>query len=107
MRTVLSVPLQDLAGLKELTSAIQDEKREALAGKPSRWPDMLESEFKKLVELSAGNPYAELDLEYLRDRRPSNRSFAYVITYDTFVSPRRDGSGGPDGEPRLCSVVKL
>jgi hypothetical protein len=107
MRTVHSVPLQDLAGLKELTSAIQDAKRAALAGKPSRWPDRLESEFKKLEEVSAGNPYTALDLEYLRHRQPVNRSFAYVITYDTFISPLRDDSGGPDGEPELVSVVKL
>jgi hypothetical protein len=96
-----------MAALKELTSAIQDQERAALAGNPSRWPDRLEGEFKKLEERSAGNPYAALDLEYLRDRQPANRSFAYVITYDTFVSPLRDDSGRPDGEPRLYSVVKL
>ena len=107
MTTVHPVSLEDLAGLKELTSAIQDAKRAALAGKPSRWPDRLESEFKKLEEISAGNPYAALDLEYLRDRQPANRSFAYVITYDGFISPPRDESGGPDGEPSLVSVVKL
>jgi hypothetical protein len=107
VRTIHPVPLQDLAGLRVLTSAIQDAKRAALAGKPSRWPDRLESEFKKLEELSAGNPYAALDLKYLRDRQPVNRRFAYVVTYDNFICPSRDASGGPDGEPELVSVVKL
>jgi hypothetical protein len=107
VRAIHAVPLRDLAHLKELTSAIQDAKRDAIVGKPSRWPDRLEAEFSKLEGLSEGNPYAVLDLEYLRDRQPGNRSFAYVITYDTFICPSRDASDGPDREPELVSVVKL
>lgn len=68
----------------------------------------MEREFSKLEELSAGNPYAVLDLEYLRDSAVGNRSFAYVITYDTFICPARGASGAPAaGEPELVSVVKL
>jgi hypothetical protein len=48
-----------------------------------------------------------LDLEYLRDRNGTNRGFAYVVTYDTFIAPPRDPSGAPTREPELRSVVKL
>jgi hypothetical protein len=106
MTTVLPVPLRDLAPLKELTSKIQDAKRAALAGKPSKWPDRMEEKFSKLEQASA-NPYVALDLEYLRDRQPRNRSFAYVITYETFLCPERDDSGGFRGTPVLASAVKL
>ena len=60
-----------------------------------------------IEQRSDANPYVRLDLGYLRDRSGANRSFAYVVTYDTFVAPTRDASGGPSGEPRLVSVVKL
>jgi hypothetical protein len=106
MTTVLPVPLRDLAPLKELTSEIQDAKRAAHAGKPSKWPDRMEEKFSKLEQASA-DPYVALDLEYLRDPWPRNRSFAYVITYETFLCPERDDSGGFCGTPVLASVVKL
>jgi hypothetical protein len=80
------VPVRELAPLKELTSAIQDAKRAALVGRPSRWPDRMEEEFS-MLEQAAADPYVALDLEYLRDPRPRNGSFAYVITYETFLCP--------------------
>jgi hypothetical protein len=107
VRTIHSVPVRELVELKKLTSTIQDAKRAAIAGKSSRWPDRMTGEFAKLAELSVGIPYAALDLEYLRDPSYGNRSFGYVITYDTFITPARDASGGPAGEPVLISVVKL
>lgn len=64
-------------------------------------------EFAKLEERSVGIPYAALDLEYLRDTSRGNRSFGYVITYDTFIGPPRDALGRSAGEPRFVSVVKL
>lgn len=106
MRTVLPVPVRELAHLKKVTSAIQDAKRAAIAGKPARWPDRMAAEFAKLEEGSV-NPYVALDLEYLRDTSLGNRSFGYVITYDTFFAPPRDALGGPDGEPAFASVLKL
>ena len=90
-----------------LTSAIQDAKRAAIQGKPSRWPDRLEAEFGQLEARAESNPYVALDLEYLRDPTSANRSFAYVVTYDTFISPPRDAAGAPLGKPKLISVVKL
>ncbi|MBA2360051.1 MAG: hypothetical protein H0V79_03765 [Actinobacteria bacterium] len=107
MRTIHAVPVREFADLKWFTSKIQDAKRAAIEGQPSRWPDRLPEEFAKLEEASVQNPYAALDIEYLRDRSYSNRSFAYVNTYDTFVSPGRDASGCPAGEPAFVSVVKL
>jgi hypothetical protein len=90
-----------------ITSAIQDAKRDAINGKPSRWPDRLQGEFARLERRAKNNRYAALDLEYLRDPSHANRSFAYVVTYDTFSTPPRDASGAPAGEPELVSVVKL
>ena len=86
---------------------IQDQKRNAIVGRPSRWPDQLQEEFAKLEEVSAGIPYAALDLEYLRSASHRNRSFGYVVTYDTFIAPERDDSDRPAGQPKLVSVVKL
>jgi hypothetical protein len=107
MKTTTPVSLGDLAALMPLTSAIQDAKRAAIQGKLSRWPDRLEAEFAQLEARADGNPYVPLDLEYLRDLSLANRSFAYVVTYDTFLSPPRDASGAPAGQPELVSVVKL
>lgn len=107
MLTVHPVPLRELAGLKKLTSTLQDAKRAAIAGRPSRWPDQMNEEFAKLERASVTNPYAALDLEYLRDGSHENRSFGYVVSYDTFVSPPRDKLGRPLGEPTFFSVVKL
>src|SRR2546423_11856122 len=90
-----------------LTSAIQDAKRAALQGKPSRWPDDMEAKFAQLEAHATDNPYVALDLEYLLDPSPDNRSFAYVVTYDTFVAPPGDASGAPVGEAELVSVAKL
>jgi hypothetical protein len=107
--TIAQVPVRDLADLRKPASTIQDEKRRATNGKPSRWPDQLGEAFAALEEAAVAIPYAALDLEYLR-RDPSlgNRSFAYVISYDTFVVPRREASGSPaPGGPVLTSVVKL
>jgi hypothetical protein len=105
--TVHPVRLGELASLRALTSKIQDEKRKALSGTPSRWPDRLTAEFSALEEHSLEIPYAALDLQYLRDTRERNRPFGYVVTYDTFVAPPRNTFGKPDGEPQLRSVVKL
>lgn len=107
MRTVFPMSLGEFADLMSLTSAIQDAKRKAVQGKPSRWPDRLEAEFAQLEARASDNPYVALDLEYLRDPTPANRSFAYVVTYDTFVSPPRDVAGAPVGKPKFISVVKL
>jgi hypothetical protein len=107
VRIVHPVPVRDLVDLKKLTSTIQDEKRKAIAGKLSRWPDGLEKEFAELEQRSSGIPYGASDLEYLRDRGEGNRSFGYVVTYDTFISPGRDPSGQPVGEPELVSALKL
>jgi hypothetical protein len=107
VKTIAPVPLPELADLKVLTSGIQDAKRAAIWGKPSRWPDQMETEFASLEGRSASNPYVALDLEYLRDTTRTNRSFGYVVTYDTFVSPPRGASGRPAGKPELLSVVKL
>ena len=106
MITIRPVTLRELAPLKELTSRLQDAKRARIAGKRSRWPDRMEEEFSEL-EGASENPYVALDLEYLRDPSSRTRSFAYVITYDTFISPQRDESGGFSGEPVLTPVVKL
>ena len=65
--TVHPVRLGELAALRALTSKIQDEKRKALAGTPSRWPDRLSAEFVALEEHSLEIPYVAVDLEYLRD----------------------------------------
>ena len=105
--TVDQVPLSDLAALRVTTSRIQNEKRKALARKPSRWPDRLGSEFGELKQFSLESSYAALDLEYLDDRSGRNRSFGYVVTYETFLPPPRNALGKPDGEPELRSVVKL
>ncbi len=67
----------------------------------------MRNEFAKLEKRSVAIPYVALDLEYLRDTSPGNRSFGYVITYDTFITPQRDTSGRPAGEPEFVSVVKL
>lgn len=107
MKTVVPTPLGELADLMPLTSAIQDAKRAAIQGKPSRWPNRLEAEFGQLEARAKGNPYVALDLEYLRDTTSANRSFAYVVTYDTFISPPRDAAGAPIDKPKLASVVKL
>ena len=107
VKTVVSVALSELADLMPLTSAIQDAKRAAIQGKPSRWPHRLKAEFAQLEARADGNPYVALDLEYLRDPSLANRSFAYVVTYDTFLSPPRDAFGAPAGQPELVSVVKL
>jgi hypothetical protein len=40
--------LGELAELMPLTSAIQDAKRAAIQGKPPRWPDQMEAEFRQL-----------------------------------------------------------
>ena len=79
--------------LRKPASAIQDEKRRTINGGPSRWPDRLGEAFAALEKAAAAIPYAALDLEYLRDPSLENRSFAYVISYDTFVVPRREASG--------------
>lgn len=106
--TIDPVPVREFSDLKELTSTIQDANRRAINGKPSRWPDRLSEEFARLEEASVAIPYAALDLEYLRDPSHRNRSFAYVITYKTFIVPARDASGEPAaGEPEFTSVVKL
>jgi hypothetical protein len=107
VKTIAPVALGELADLMPLTSAIQDAKRAAIRGKRSRWPHQMEAEFAQLEARSESSPYVALDLEYLRDPNPANRSFAYVVTYDTFVSPPRGASGRPVGEPELLSVVKL
>jgi hypothetical protein len=107
VRIVQPVPLQDFADLMKAASRIQDAKRASIYGRPSQWPDGLEKEFATLEARGSSNPYIRLDLEYLRERSPSNRSFAYVVTYDTFVAPPRDDAGHPRGEPELFSVVKL
>jgi hypothetical protein len=106
-KTIARVEVAELADLQPLTSAIQDAKRRAIQGKSSRWPHQMEREFAPLEAASASNPYAALDLKYLRDEGHANRSFAYVLTYDRFMSPRRDASGGPEGEPELLSLVKF
>jgi hypothetical protein len=100
VKTIHPVPVGELASLKKLTSTIQDAKRAALAGKPSRWPDHMTEEFAQLERRSVNNPYAALDLKYLRDTTGGNRSFAYVISYDTFIVPPRDAHGRAAGEPR-------
>jgi hypothetical protein len=107
VKTIAPIPLGQVADLMPLTSAIQDAKRAAIHGKPSRWPDRMEAELAQLEARAESNPYVALDLEYLRDANPANRSFAYVVTYDTFISPARDALGAPVGEPKLVSVVKL
>lgn len=107
MKTVVPTPLGELANVMPLTSAIQDAKRAAIRGRPSRWPDRLEAEFDQLEARAKGNPYVALDLEYLRDTTSANRSFASVVTYDTFISPPPDVAGAPVGKPKLASVVKL
>lgn len=107
MKTIAAVPVGELADLIPLTSAIQDAKRAAIRGQPSRWPDQMDAEFARLEARSKSNPYVALDLAYLRDSSPANRSFAYVVTYDTFISPPRGVSGAPVGKPELLSVVKL
>src|SRR5215213_9941266 len=107
MKTITPVALGELADLMPLTSAIQDAKRAAIQGRPSRWPHRLEAEFAQLEARADRNPYVALDLEYLRNPSLANRSFAYVVTYDTFLSPPRDASGAPAGQPELVSVVKL
>jgi hypothetical protein len=107
VRTVSQTSLGELADLMPLTSVIQDAKRKAVRGKPSRWPDRLEAEFGQLEARAKDNPYVALDLEYLRDPTHANRSFAYVVTYDTFLSPPRDAAGAPVGKPEFTSVVKL
>lgn len=93
--------------MQKVTSKIQDEKRKSILRKPTRWPDCLEDEFAKLEEWAKDNPYAALDLEYLRDRSDSNRPFASVVTFRTFIAPERDASGEPDGVPVLRSALKL
>lgn len=107
VKTIHPVPVRELVDLKRLTSTIQDAKRGAINGKASRWPDRMETEFAELEKLSSGIPYGALDLEYLRDQEHSNRSFGYVITYDTFLSPRSNSLGRPVGEPKLVSALKL
>jgi hypothetical protein len=107
VKTIVPVELAKLAGLMPLTSAIQDAKRAAIQGKPSRWPDRMEAEFAQLEARAKNNPYVALDLQYLRDPSSANRSFAYVVTYGTFVSPPHDASGAPIGKPEFVSVVKL
>ena len=107
MKTIVSVALGELADLMPLTSAIQDAKRAAIQGKPSRWPDRMEVEFGRLEARAKDNPYVALDLQYLRDRSSANRSFAYVVTYGAFVGPPRDATGAPIGKPKFVSVVKL
>ena len=107
MRLIHPIPVQELVPLKELTSTIQDAKRDGILGRRSRWPGRMSEEFAKLEEHSADVPYVALDLEYLRDPSFVNRSFAYVITYSTFVAPQRDALGGPAGAPAFASVVKL
>ncbi len=107
MKTIVPTPLGEFADLMPLTSAIQDAKRAAIQGKPSRWPDRLEAEFAQLETYAKNNPYVALDIGYLRDPSPANRSFAYVVTYDIFISPPRDVAGAPVGKPKLVSVVKL
>jgi hypothetical protein len=106
MKIVHPVPVHELAPLKRLTSKIQDEKRAAIVGTTSRWAE-LTKEFAQLEEVSARIPYAGLDLEYLRDSGDRNRSFGYVITYDTFICPARDVFGRPIGKPEFLSVLKL
>ena len=106
VRKIHPVPLGELAPMQKITSKIQDQKRNFINGKPSRWPDRMEDEFAKLEEWAA-DPYAALDLEYLRDISDSNRSFGYVVTYETFLAPERDASGGPEGIPTLRTVVKV
>ncbi len=101
------MPLREIAGLSKLTSAIQDTKRDAIRGKSSHWPDHVEVEFAQLEARAAENPYVALDLDYLRDRRPDNRTFGYVISYATFVAPPRDRSGHPVGTPEYVAVVKV
>jgi hypothetical protein len=107
VKTIVPTPLGELAELMQLTSTIQDAKRAAIQGKPYRWPDHMEREFAQLEARAKESPYVALDLEYLRDPSPANRSFAYVVTYDTFISPPRDPAGAPVGAPELVSVVKL
>jgi len=107
VRRIYPVPLGELAPMQKITSKIQDEKRNFIAGKASKWPNRLRDEFAKLEEWAADSPYAALDLEYLRDISHRNRSFGYVVTYDTFIAPERDASGRPVGIPELCSAVKL
>ena len=67
----------------------------------------MEAEFAQLEARAKSNPYVALDLEYLREPSRANRSFAYVVTYETFISPRRGASGAPVGAPELVSVLKL
>jgi len=107
VKTIVPTSLAELADLMPMTSAIQDAKRAAIQGKPSRWPDRMEAEFAQLEARAKKSPYVALDLEYLRDPSPANRSFAYVLSYDIFISPPRDGAGAPVGKPELVSVVKL
>ena len=107
VRKIHGVPLRELAPMQKVTSKIQDEKRNAIVGKPTRWPDRLEDEFAKLEEWANDNPYASLDLEYLRDRSDNNRCFGYVVTFRTFIAPDRDASGEPEGVPVLRSALKL
>jgi hypothetical protein len=107
VKKIVPTPLGEFADLMPLTSAIQDAKRAAIQGKPSRWPDGLEAEFAQLEIHAKKNPYVALDIEYLRDSSRANRSFAYVVTYDIFISPPRNVTGEPVGKPKLVSVVKL
>jgi hypothetical protein len=102
------VPVRQFADLGKPASTIQDEKRRAINGEPSRWPDRLGEAFAALEQAAGAIPYVALDLEYLLDPCLRNRSFAYVVSYDTFVVPRREASGAPaSGGPILTSVVKL
>jgi len=107
VRTIRPIPLAEFAHLEPVTSKIQNGKRNAIRGLPSRWPDEMEPEFAELAAAAKRNPYVKLDLSYLRNRAPGNRAFAYVVSYDTFVFPSRDADGNPNGKPVLRSVVKL
>jgi hypothetical protein len=66
--TTQAIPIATFASLEALTSKIQGPKRAAVNGLPSRWPDGLGAFFDDLEEAAGGNPYAALDLDYLRDR---------------------------------------
>lgn len=107
MRIVQPVRISEMADLRHTAARIQDAKRAALDGRSSPWPDHLDQDFAVLESAADANPYVRLDLDYLRDRSRANRSFAYVITYQTFIAPPRNASELPSYPPELMSVVKL
>jgi hypothetical protein len=61
VKTIIPMPLSELADLMPLTSAIQDAKRAAIQGKPSGWPDHMGPEFAQLEARAKNSPYVALD----------------------------------------------